>query len=287
MTGVQTCALPIWNWKILGLIPASNASGGLNVQTGVAYTVLATDAGKVITMSNAAAIAVTLPQATGSFGLGYKTTIQNAGSTLITVTPTVSTVNGTTALVIGPKEAATFISDGTNWLATTNNPLGIVSNATATTSGNSVSFTGIPAWAKKVVINIENVKFSALAGASTLTFRVGPNAGPVALGYLGGTLGVDSASNNLSNLSTGFSTLGMVINPVNTAISGTLTLNLENPVTNTWSGVGSFMKIDAGGGYVSTIIGNIALAGPLSQVLFTTTGGTDTFSAGSINIAYY
>ena len=49
----------------------------VNAQTGTSYTVLSTDACKLVTFSNGSAIAVTLPQATGSFAAGFSFDVQN------------------------------------------------------------------------------------------------------------------------------------------------------------------------------------------------------------------
>src|SRR6185312_9976247 len=57
---------------------------GVNAQTGTTYTVQATDCGKLVTFSNAAAIAVTLPQATGSFAAGFAWYTQDLGAGVVT-----------------------------------------------------------------------------------------------------------------------------------------------------------------------------------------------------------
>lgn len=277
------------NWKVLGILPASNASGGLNVQTGTTYTVLATDAGKVVTISNAAAIAVTLPQATGSFGLGYKTTIQNAGSTLVTVTPTTSTVNGTTALVIGPKEAATFISDGTNWIATTNAPLPVTLGTVATTSGASVTFTGIPPWARRVEVNFVNVSFGSVTPGSSLMVRVGPASGLAILNYSTNNFQFTGVSGQIYGLgaapAAGFILTNMSTD-VTDSLTGTFVLTLADAATNTWVSNWNIMNIRPTAVY-NNEVGSIALAGPLSQLQITTTVGPDVFDAGLVNLTYY
>jgi fibronectin-binding autotransporter adhesin len=90
-------------------------STAVNAQTGTTYTVLSTDARSLITFSNASAVAVTLPQATGSFTTGFYTAVQNLGVGLVTITPTTSTVNGAATLVLPRNTGCTLISDGTNY----------------------------------------------------------------------------------------------------------------------------------------------------------------------------
>ena len=86
-----------------------------NAQSGTSYTLLSTDTGKIVTLSNAAAIAVTLPQATALFGVGWHAHIINIGVSVATITPTTSTINGATSLVLGPGQSCTIYSDDTNY----------------------------------------------------------------------------------------------------------------------------------------------------------------------------
>jgi hypothetical protein len=94
-------------------------TNGVNAQTGTTYTVLNADAGKLITFSNAAAIAVTLPQAgTANFAPGNAGSIfsvLNLGAGTVTITPTTSTINGNATLILPTGQAAVIYSDGTNY----------------------------------------------------------------------------------------------------------------------------------------------------------------------------
>lgn len=91
-----------------------------NTQTGTSYTVLTGDRGKWITYSNAAAVAVTLPQANGTtFGGGWYSYHENIGVGTVTITPTTSTLNGGTAIVLRTGEWALIESDNTNYRALT------------------------------------------------------------------------------------------------------------------------------------------------------------------------
>ena len=100
----------------------------VNAQVGTTYTVLSTDAAKLVTFSNAASIAVTLPQATGSFAGGFAFAVQNLGAGTVTITPTTSTINAAATLVLTTNQGCTIVSDGTNWQ---------VSNCTAVGGGGS------------------------------------------------------------------------------------------------------------------------------------------------------
>lgn len=90
--------------------------GGLNTQTGTSYTMNATDNCKLVTFRNASAIAVTLPQATtAGFTNGASFTVSNLGAGTVTITPTTSTINGGSTLVLTTGQGATIQSDGTNF----------------------------------------------------------------------------------------------------------------------------------------------------------------------------
>ena len=64
-----------------------------------------------------------------------------------------------------------------------------------------------------------------------------------------------------------------------------MTFNLENSSTNSWSGVGGFVRSDAPNqGYVST--GGKSLSATLDRIRLTTISGTANFDAGEVNISY-
>lgn len=95
---------------VTGVIPTV-----INAQTGTSYTFVAGDKGKLVTTSNASAIAVTLPQATGSFTTGWSVTIQNKGAGTVTITPTTSTIDGASSLTLTTNQGVFLASDGTNY----------------------------------------------------------------------------------------------------------------------------------------------------------------------------
>lgn len=87
----------------------------VNAQTGTTYTYLTTDFRKLVTHTNAAAIAGTLPQAGASFPAGWYMLVQNRGAGALTITPTTSTIDGAATLVLNQNEGAIVTSDGTNY----------------------------------------------------------------------------------------------------------------------------------------------------------------------------
>jgi len=87
---------------------------GVNAQTGTSYTVVVADYGQLLTLSNPSAIAVTLPQATGSFAT-FNLSLSNKGAGTVTITPTTSTINGAASLALAQGWGAFIVSDGVNY----------------------------------------------------------------------------------------------------------------------------------------------------------------------------
>ncbi len=87
----------------------------VNAQTGTSYTFLSGDRAKLVTHTNAAAIADTLPQATGAFGSGWFVDVQNRGAGLVTITPTTSTIDGAATLTLKTNDGVRIASDGANY----------------------------------------------------------------------------------------------------------------------------------------------------------------------------
>lgn len=104
----------------------------VNAQTDVTYTYVAGDRGKLVTHSNALAIAGTLPQAGGSFPDGWFFDVQNRGVGTLTITPTVSTIDGSATLALTTGSGCRVFSDGTNYF--TMRGIGVVGGA-GTVSG--------------------------------------------------------------------------------------------------------------------------------------------------------
>lgn len=93
-----------------------NATGLIiNAQTGTTYTYLTGDYGKLVTHTNAAAVAGTLPQAGASFPANWFMFVQNRGAGAVTITPTTSTIDGAATLGLNQNEGALIVSDGTNY----------------------------------------------------------------------------------------------------------------------------------------------------------------------------
>jgi hypothetical protein len=118
----------------------------LNAQTGTSYAIATTDAGKLITFSNAAATAVSLSQATtAGFTAGFSFDVENKGAGVVTLTPATSTVNGAATLALGQNQGCTVTSDGTNYQVSACTALsGLSTVASQTVLGNGSGSTAVP-----------------------------------------------------------------------------------------------------------------------------------------------
>lgn len=107
-----------------------------NAQIGTTYTVLTGDRGTLVTHSNAAAIAVTLPQSGGAgFEAGWFYYTCSIGAGTATITPATSTINGAATLVLNQHDCATIVGDGTNYRA-------LIQRSSGGGGGDSVQFNG-------------------------------------------------------------------------------------------------------------------------------------------------
>jgi hypothetical protein len=90
----------------------------INAQSGTTYTLLPTDLGALVTLSNASSIAVTLPQSgTAGFPRDWSVELANINDGVVTVTPTTSTINGASTLRLSRGMSAVIAGDGTNYSA--------------------------------------------------------------------------------------------------------------------------------------------------------------------------
>lgn len=135
-----------------------NATGLIvNAQTGTTYTYLTGDYGKLVTHTNAAAIAGTLPQAGASFPANWFVFVQNRGAGAVTITPTTSTIDGAATLVLNQNEGALIVSDGTNYFTMRGKDSGA-----APVSGSPF----------ELVVACSDESTPLVAGTSVTTFRM-------------------------------------------------------------------------------------------------------------------
>jgi len=157
--------------------------------------------------------------------------------------------------------------------------VGVINSGTAvaSTSGTSVIFSGIPAGVKRVQLIYSGVVTS---GTSVLIVQLGTSSGFTTSGYLGSAGGVLTATVATSQQnSTGF-----CLDPWTGANVRYGIATFDLLTGNTWvmacsGGITGSAGFVAGGG-------SIALSTTLTQLQLKATNGTDTFTAGSVNIFY-
>jgi hypothetical protein len=106
------------NWIMTQFDPADGRAlaNAINNQTGTSYTLALTDIGNDVTLSNASAIALTIPLASG-FPIGSTITVRNIGAGAVTSTKVAGssdTVLGNTTLITGGVAIYKVISS-TSW----------------------------------------------------------------------------------------------------------------------------------------------------------------------------
>ena len=207
-----------------------------------------------------------------------------SGDTSGSVTLDAPAVSGTTTLTV-PTTTDTLVGKTTTdtltnktltspVIAGTPTGVGVLTSGTsqATTSGTSKDFTDIPSWVKRIT-----VMFSGVSLSSTANYLIQLGSTTVqTTGYVSTTTGA-SATPAVATSTTGFISFAGGAAFIN---SGAITL--LNVSGNIWVASGVLSQSNL----TSPSSGNVTLAGVLDRVRITSTSGTDTFDAGSINIMY-
>ena len=193
-----------------------------------------------------------------------------SGDTSGSVTLTVPAVAGSNTVTIPA---------GTGTVAVQGVSTNIVSGtAVASTSGTAILFTGIPSWVKRITVLFSGVSFSGSAG-----FLVQIGSGSVTTsGYLSYTGQGYSGGASSSSSTTGFGAGQGSNDTASTNRYGTIVI--YNLAANTWVSAVTYGSSSNPNGVTGG--GAVALSGVLDRVNVTTTNGTDTFDAGTINITW-
>ena len=223
---------------------------------------------------------LTLPNVNGTIlQSGTAVTVAQGGTGATSLTANnVLLGNGTSAIqVVAPGTSGNVLtSNGTTWASTA--PVSGITQATAvaTTSGTSVTFTGIPSTVKRITVMFKGVSTS---GTSNYLIQIGSGSVTTS-GYL------SASSAIIGSVASQASTVGFVGNNNGYGASAVIhgSVVLDNLSSNNWvaSGVLNWSNVTG----TMTWAGSVSLSGALDRVVITTANGTDTFSAGSVNILY-
>ena len=273
-----------------GTYTNANISEALTYGTATGTRLVSTNANISEALTYGTATGTRLVSTNATITTGVIPTLTSSTATFGTTTSTaatITTLNSTTGTIsnLSTTLAGDFtISQGTGTIGTASITPAKLSQpftsetAVASTSGTAIDFTGIPSWAKRITVMISGLSTS---GTSPHLLRVGTSSGFVTSSYTSG-VSVYGGSNivNSANNTNGFN---FSPTPVDASVAcGALTL--LNVSGNTWVHTSVIGFTDAA--FAATGGGNIALGGLLDRVRITTTNGTDTFDAGSVNIMY-
>jgi len=148
-----------------------------------------------------------------------------------------------------------------------------LATAVASTSGTAIDFTGIPSWVRRITVMFNGVSTN---GTSGKLIQIGAGSF-VTSGYDSQSVAFGTTTATQSATS-GFSVYGTTASE---ALIGHATLTLVSGNSWVMSAVGKL-----GSGYTFASGGSLTLSGALDRIRVTTVNGTDTFDAGTINIAY-
>lgn len=149
----------------------------------------------------------------------------------------------------------------------------VIGTPVATTSGTQVTIaSGIPSWAKRIII--------CLAGVSTS----GTNYLTLSPSSIGG--GISGASGTRSaEISNVFFFPITQVNIAARSYSGAVTFTKEKLSAETWAMRGIIAQ-DSGAAGIHYSAGRTVSGQQLSSIFLGTNGGVDTFDAGEVNIQY-
>lgn len=159
-------------------------------------------------------------------------------------------------------------------LPAANGNLGInLATAQNSTSGTFIDFPNIPAGVRRVTVMFNGVSTN---GTALVQIQLGTSSGFVVSGYAGGSTFSSANGTNSTGLLIDY-TGGPIASTVRT---GAVSISAQTGTT--WVSFGS-ISYNAN---TTVNSGSVTLGGVLDRIRITTVGGTDTFDAGSINIAW-
>lgn len=145
----------------------------------------------------------------------------------------------------------------------------------ATTSGTTVTFTGIPAGITTLIVYLNGVT----NGAGGYYLTIGTSSGLETSGYLAGNVRLTNNDTIAGTQITSYFPIAVAGVATNT---GSVTLTLSNSTTNSWALSGAIYNAQANA-TVAVSAGAKSLSGVLDRVSFVS---GNAFTAGQVSIAY-
>lgn len=192
----------------------------------------------------------------GNLAVTGAVTTSNTLTTTAVTTSTIGPLSGNTITVVDPG-----VSGASLGVKVVLAPVTVSGTSTFTIASN------IPSWVRRVTILSNNTNTSAGWGS----IQFGTAAGWITSGYVGGSQ-YGSSATYVAWSSGAFFGAGY----------GSLTFNLGDTTNHIWAG-GGYSSGSGGTGYNSG--GIVTLSAPLTQIRFTSSGGSATLS-GSLGVMY-
>lgn len=197
--------------------------------------------------------------------------------------PTIASANLTTALTLAGAAGTNgqvLTSAGSGLPSWTTIAAGYTLGTPVTASGTSVSFTGIPAGIKQIVMTFSGISTNGTGG---VIIQIGDSGGFETTGT--NSTGTKIIVGTADTDNGGGPEIGFFIysNLTANTLWGSVILTLHNSSTFTWAAQGVF---SSGSGSTFTTAGRKSLSAELDRIRIITPNGTDTFDDGAVNIAY-
>jgi hypothetical protein len=160
---------------------------------------------------------------------------------------------------------------------------GTSQTAPFTAPNTYADFTGIPSWARRVTVMLAGV---TTTGTSPIIIQIG--AGSFATTLYSGTAGGVGNSGNVMTVTSYTNGFGMAgaMSSADQKYNGNLLICLVDSATGLWAASGSTSLAPGSFTGVQTCGGSRTLSGTLDRVRITTSGGTATFTAGTVNLLW-
>lgn len=141
----------------------------------------------------------------------------------------------------------------------------------------SIDFINIPSWVKRITVMVNGLKTS---GTSVPIIQLGDSNDFKISGYTGIATNQGSTAAAYAYLSTGFALLQSTVASV-VMYGHVIIVSMGN---NIWTAFGGVGRTD--NSFLGQVQGAVTLNNTLTRVRLTTVNGSDTFTAGAVNIMY-